>query len=75
MAIFTFKFDESYKDKRTLVVAGWFADDKQWKRVESRWQKAMAFENNSLPNYLFLTCSFWDLFNVLITFITFTLLF
>ena len=32
MAILTFKFDESYKDKRTLVVAGWIADDKQWKR-------------------------------------------
>jgi len=49
MAILTFKFDESYKDKRTLVVAGWFADERQWKRLESRWQKAIAFENKSLP--------------------------
>ncbi len=49
MAILTFKFDESYKDKRTLVVAGWIADDKQWKRVESRWQKTLAFENKTLP--------------------------
>jgi hypothetical protein len=49
MAVLTFKFDESYKDKRTLVVAGWFADDKQWRRLESRWQKAIAFENQSLP--------------------------
>lgn len=36
MVIFTFKFDESYKDKRSLMVAGWIADGRQWKRLESR---------------------------------------
>src|ERR1039458_1906107 len=49
MAVLTFKFDESYKSKRTLIVGGWIADEKQWKRVESRWQKAIAFENKTLP--------------------------
>ncbi len=48
MAILTFKFDESYKDNRSLMVGGWIADDKQWKRVESRWQKAIALENKTL---------------------------
>src|SRR5271165_356396 len=52
MVVLTFKFDESYKDKRTLVVAGWIADDKQWERLESRWQKAIAYENKTLaPEY------------------------
>jgi len=49
MAVFTFKFDESYKRKRTLVVGGWIADERQWKRVEKRWQKAIAHENSTLP--------------------------
>ncbi|HTR25157.1 MAG TPA: hypothetical protein VMI10_14345 [Terriglobales bacterium] len=49
MAVFTFKFDESYKSHRTLIVGGWIADDKQWKRVENRWQKAIAQENKTLP--------------------------
>lgn len=48
MATLTFKFDESYKEKRSLMVAGWIADDGQWKRAESRWQKAIAYENESL---------------------------
>lgn len=50
MAVFTFKFDESIdKERRTLIVGGWIADDKQWKRVEDRWQKAIAQENKTLP--------------------------
>ena len=48
MAVLTFKFDESYKPKN-MVIGGWIADDKQWKRVEKLWQKSLAFENNSLP--------------------------
>lgn len=35
MVILTFKFDESYKE-RSLMVAGWIADGRQWKRLESR---------------------------------------
>lgn len=50
MAVFTFKFDESYKSKRTLIVGGWIANERQWKRVESRWQKAIAHENRTLPS-------------------------
>src|SRR5262249_24043973 len=49
MAILTFKFDESYKSGRSLILAGWIADDRQWKRLEQRRQKAIASENKSLP--------------------------
>jgi hypothetical protein len=49
MAVLTYKFDESYKEARTLMVAGWLTDDRQWKRTESRWQKAIAYENRTPP--------------------------
>ncbi|MFQ5853618.1 MAG: hypothetical protein ACE5JU_23920 [Candidatus Binatia bacterium] len=49
MAIVTYKFDESYKLSRTLVVGGWVAEEKQWRRVGKLWQKAIAYENRSLP--------------------------
>jgi hypothetical protein len=49
MAILTFKFDESYKEKRTLMVGGWIANDRQWKRLHKRWQKAISCENRTLP--------------------------
>jgi hypothetical protein len=48
MAVLTLKFDESYK-ARSLVISGWIGNEKQWKRRQSLWQKALAFENKSLP--------------------------
>src|SRR3989338_4726943 len=50
MAVVTFKFDESYKASRTMVVGGWVAEEKPWRRVEKLWQKAIAYENRSLPD-------------------------
>jgi len=49
LAIFTFKFDESHKKARSFVVAGWLGEERHWKRVEKLWQKAVAYENKSLP--------------------------
>ena len=48
MALLTLKFDESYKT-RTLVIGGWIGSDTRWKRREKLWQKAIAFENRTLP--------------------------
>ncbi|MFZ0481581.1 MAG: hypothetical protein WAL71_20740 [Terriglobales bacterium] len=48
MAVLTFKFDESYKEKRSFMVGGWIANDHQWKRLQKRWQKAIAYENRTL---------------------------
>ena len=50
MAVLTFKFDESYRASRALIVAGWLADDRQWKRLRRRWCNAIAFENRTLPD-------------------------
>jgi len=52
MAIVTFKFDESYKNSRSMLVGGWTAEEKQWKRLEKLWQKAIAYENRSLPDHM-----------------------
>jgi hypothetical protein len=51
LAILTLKFDESYKSARSFVVAGWLGEERQWKRVEKLWQKAIAYENKSLPRH------------------------
>lgn len=48
MAVLTLKFDESYKT-RSLVIGGWIGTEKRWKRREQLWQKAIAFENKTLP--------------------------
>ena len=47
--VLAFKFDESHKNSRSFVVAGWMGEERHWKRVEKRWQKAIAFENKTLP--------------------------
>lgn len=49
MVVFTYKFDESYKAARSLIVGGWIGDDAQWKYVQERWREAIAFENQTLP--------------------------
>jgi len=48
MAVLTLKFDESYKT-RSMVLGGWIGNDTRWKRREKLWQKAIAFENGTLP--------------------------
>jgi hypothetical protein len=48
MAVITLKFDESYKTN-SLVLGGWIGNDTRWKRREQLWQKAIAFENKTLP--------------------------
>src|SRR5277367_3585603 len=48
MAVLTLKFDESYK-ARSLVIGGWIGNEKQWHRRKQLWQKALAFENKTLP--------------------------
>jgi hypothetical protein len=48
MAIFTFKFDESYND-RTLVIGGWIAEETQWRILKRRWRRAIADVNRQLP--------------------------
>src|SRR6266404_5635158 len=48
MAVLTLKFDESYKT-RSLVIGGWIGSEKRWARRQQLWQKALSFENNSLP--------------------------
>jgi hypothetical protein len=49
MFVFTYKFDESYKGKQTMVVGGWIGSEKQWGRTQRLWAKAIAYENNTLP--------------------------
>jgi hypothetical protein len=49
MCVLTFKFDESYKNSRSLVVSGWIGDERQWKRLQRRWCNALAYENRTLP--------------------------
>jgi hypothetical protein len=39
-----FKFDESY-DQQIMCVGGWIGNEFEWKRLESRWQKRIDFEN------------------------------
>lgn len=45
MAVLQFKFDESY-DSQIMTVGGWIADELEWKRLESTWQKRIDFENS-----------------------------
>jgi hypothetical protein len=49
MAVMIYKFDESYKDARTMVLAGWIGEENQWRRMQRRWAKATAYENRTLP--------------------------
>jgi hypothetical protein len=49
MMVFTFKFDESYKGARTMMVAGWVAEEGHWRKVHRRWCNALAYENKTLP--------------------------
>ncbi len=44
MAVLQFKFDESYNE-RIMCVGGWIGNELEWKRLESRWQKRIDFEN------------------------------
>ena len=48
MAIFTFKFDESY-NASTLVVTGWIAEETHWKTLHRRWRRVIADVNRELP--------------------------
>ena len=44
--VFTFRFDESYNN-RSMCVGGWIAEEREWDRLESQWQKRLAFENRN----------------------------
>jgi hypothetical protein len=44
VAIVQFKFDESY-DRQIMCVGGWIADEYEWRRLESRWQRRIDQEN------------------------------
>lgn len=44
MAVLQFKFDESY-DRQIMSVGGWIANEHEWKRLETRWQRRIDFEN------------------------------
>jgi hypothetical protein len=44
VAVIQFKFDESY-DQQIMCVGGWIADEHEWKRLETRWQKRIDQEN------------------------------
>lgn len=45
VAVLQFRFDESY-DTRVMSVGGWIASEKEWKKLESTWQKRIDFENS-----------------------------
>jgi hypothetical protein len=45
MAVLQFKFDESYNE-RFMSVAGFIADELEWKKLEHKWQKRIDFENS-----------------------------
>jgi Protein of unknown function (DUF3800) len=45
VAVLNFKFDESYNDN-IMCVGGWIANELEWKRLETRWQKRIDFENS-----------------------------
>jgi hypothetical protein len=45
MAVVQFKFDESY-DSRIMSVGGWIANEQEWKKLESTWQRRIDFENS-----------------------------
>ncbi len=49
VTVLAYKFDESYKGSRAMVVAGWVGEERQWRRVRGRWVKAIAHENRTLP--------------------------
>jgi hypothetical protein len=49
MVVITYKFDESYKGARTMVVGGWLGEEHQWKDVQRQWCAAISFENETLP--------------------------
>ena len=44
VAVLQFKFDESY-DNQIMSVGGWIGNELEWKRLESRWQRRVDFEN------------------------------
>jgi hypothetical protein len=44
VAVVNFKFDESY-DHQIMCVGGCIGNEFEWKRLESRWQKRIDFEN------------------------------
>jgi hypothetical protein len=44
VAVLQFKFDESY-DGRVMSVGGWIADEQDWKKLESTWQRRIDLEN------------------------------
>lgn len=48
MGVITFKFDESY-NKRTLVVGGWMAEERQWHKLKRQWRRAIVDVNRELP--------------------------
>jgi hypothetical protein len=50
MVVITFKFDESYKDSRSLVVGGWLGEENQWSDVQRQWCAAISSENETLPD-------------------------
>jgi hypothetical protein len=49
MVVLTYKFDESYKGARSLVVGGWIGEESQWRDVQRQWCAAISAENETLP--------------------------
>jgi hypothetical protein len=45
MAVVQFQFDESY-DSQIMCVGGVIGDEHEWKRLESRWQRRIDYENS-----------------------------
>jgi hypothetical protein len=50
LIVLAYKFDESYKNARTLVVGGWIGEEDQWKDLQREWCSAISFENETLPD-------------------------
>jgi hypothetical protein len=44
VAVIKFIFDESY-DAQIMAVGGWIAEESEWRRLESRWQRHIDREN------------------------------
>ncbi len=44
VAVLEFKFDESY-DNRSMALAGWLAEESEWRRLESQWQRCLDRQN------------------------------
>lgn len=46
VAVLQFKFDESF-DGCVMTVGGWIAEEREWRRLESQWQRCIDRQNSS----------------------------